>query len=267
MKKRLLILCGILFLIVGCTQKKPMQVTFVDNPEVCVGDVYDLQDFVVAVENGELFYKEIGYIATRPGVYVYELEGEDRLGKTQTFTLEVKALERQAAVVQTYNVEIVEVGIEGFPINHDLLDSDVNEELKAEGAYFGELEPTVFDHMSYYQLPYFNFLFSVSERIDQRMKLYVRFIDETDTAYFGLYVPDDQSAESMQFVNSIPIEEFVVMTHEAKPEEKVGAFVMRMGDNYVYYALESEQKDLDEERQAMIERMKGYRPYITIYGR
>lgn len=267
MKKCLLILCGILLMIVGCTQKKPMQVTFVDNPEVCVGDVYSLEDFVVSVENGQLYYQEVGYIATRPGVYVYELKGEDRYGKTQTFNLEVKAINKQAAVIQPYNIEIVEVGIEGFPINHDLLDSDESETLKAEGAYFGELEATVFDHMMYYQMPYFNFLFSVPEHIDSSMRLYVRFIDETDTAYFGLYVPDDESAESMQFVNAIAIEEFIVMTHEASAEDNVGAFVMQMGENYVYYALENELKGLDEEKQMRIEKMKTYRPYITIYGR
>ena len=59
MKKAGSLLMVMLLLFVGCAAKKPMQVIWVENPQVYVGEDYQLKDFVKAVENGKLFFEQV----------------------------------------------------------------------------------------------------------------------------------------------------------------------------------------------------------------
>lgn len=266
MRKLAIIILGCLIFLSGCQKKEPMQVGFKEERIVAVGQRYYLADFVDSISNGELILDQTAYEATRPGTYTYELQGIDSAGKPQTFTLEIEAVasSEMPPVVEPFNMEIVSIGVEGFPINYDLIDSDL-EEYKAAGEYFGTLPETYYDGFNYYQMPYYNFLFSVPAQIDSRMKLYVRFIDESDTVIFGLYLPDPSVAEWLQFEAAWPIEEFVVIDHEAGAEDAVGAFVMQLGENYVYYGPQSTLES-DAETSELIERFRSGRPYITIYN-
>lgn len=270
MRKGWLVLLGMLLFVVGCSEKNKMQVTFVEQPTVIVNQLYTLEDFIESVHNGVLYLNEVSYKATRPGSYTYQIYGKDLNGRVQQFDLTIQALssDQMPDVVEPFNLAVVEVGIEGFPINHDLLDSEEEEALKEAGAYFGELPKEQFDRFNYYQMPYFNFLFSVPVELDSHLKTYVRFIDETDTVIFGLYYLMPDVPEYLQFTCAAPVEEFVVLKHEADPNQdiEVGDFVMQLGELHVYYAQEREDLSLPKQEWEHYQAIKEGAPYITIYN-